>query len=129
MRADATTTQLESKQTFSPATTHTFRITSLAWPKTMTQDAGTLATLKKAGQYFPPYTCQPMNRLSVTYTTSLACTSSAGMPSAPLVAGSGGNATWTPGPKGLGYTLSPSSEVSETRSGMASTDTLFPGGN
>jgi hypothetical protein len=128
MRSDSPTTRLESKQTFVPETTHAFRITSIAWPKTMTSDPTKLAALKKAGQYFPPYTCQPMNQLAVTYATSLACTSSAGEPSVPLVAGSGGNASWSPGANGLGYTLSPASLVSETRSGLSSTDTLFPGG-
>jgi hypothetical protein len=122
--ADGATTPLTSNLSFAGHSVHAFRVTGLAWPET----APAKATAAKAnGTYFPAYTCQPMNQLGpVVYQDTLVCQGSSMVPAVKYVTAPGGNARWTAG--GDGYTLSPSSEASETETGTTDTDLICPGG-
>jgi len=118
------TTPLSSRLSFKGAAVHAFRVTGLAWPETAPQN---VAAARKAGTYFPAYTCQPMNQLGpVVYEETLLCSGTSATPSVPYVTAAGGNARWSAA--GDGYTLSPASEVRETESGTTDTDLIFPGG-
>jgi hypothetical protein len=119
---------LSSPQSFDPSATHVMRVSAIAWPETLNKTAAQVATLKANHQFFPPYTCQPLDKLQVTYTSSMACSTSAGTPDTPYNCGPSGE-TWKPSATGIGYTLTPSSEVTDVPSGNACTDTLFPKGN
>ena len=119
---------LTSPQSFTAGGTHVMRVSAIAWPETMGKTASQVSALMAAKQYFPPYTCQPLDKLQVTYTSTLACSTGAGTPSTPYKCGSSGNATWSPNATGIGYTLTPKTEVSDVPSGNACTDTLFPTG-
>jgi hypothetical protein len=113
-----------SKLSFQGQAVHAFRVTGLAWPETAPSK---VASAKANGTYFPAYTCQPMNQLGpTTYANTVVCPGSSATPSVPYVTSAGGNARWSGGNDG--YTLSPSSEVSETQSGTTDTDVIFPGG-
>jgi hypothetical protein len=126
--ANAPHALLSSPQSFDPSATHVMRVTAIAWPETLNKTAAQIATLKANHQFFPPYTCQPLDKLQVTYTSSVACSTGSGSPDTPYTCGSSGE-TWKPSATGIGYTLTPSSEVTDVPSGSACTDTLFPGGN